>query len=1445
MKLLKRSPGVVSELLRQGLNRHQVRLQRQLLRKLEASFNAWKASEGITFSEDRGVFSEDSWPAAEHLCTFLLRTLTEAHTHLQGMRRDHSEFAHYVSKMLDDGKRRQIILDYARRLGATSKELSGDAQAFSRWFGVDAVTDRFRRVHGQAELEIRFVLERLGALARHYIENLPADQRPPTWQRLALEKAVPLFMEDAADPRVRVAAFHCLSIVIQALPSKSQGHVLSKGTFQLVMRVAQKKDEDVWIQCAALELLQTLSPHSLNAVLGRRFQYPGAGDDIFVRRRAATLIARYSRQSDVEELLQAVLDDQSPFVRQGLAMAIPHLKDDLVAGVLPRLAQEDPTPQVRGAAIVATLDLLGHPTLHTSILELLGQVLAREADEFVLRVAMHTATDGALRLRREAPNLVSRWCETLERQLDELHVSATSLVTRRRAAQAREKLWCLRTPPAAQLRDRLAGVLVGLPSGRSRRISPSLFDDCTDTDTGRVLAVMAQDDFGLEIRRGWLGTRIFRDDTFRLRLWRVLYELRRPSPDKRQGFPHTIGRVRFGDLRAPSVLLAELAETKVPGEPLFMEEEGGWRPYLPLVDDALSSLNRFGKKNPVSVFSSEGITELHPPASLWRRLRAHLTLSFRFAHYARLRNWTKASGRRPESYLQALSDLGFTLRLQAYGSDQGDGGRVDPAVSRFFPALTPVALSLPSISQIWERFTAYFPSVYENTIFQLAVFMILLSLFVVGKHLYLTVAIRRARNAIPWSFGGWGTRGKSGTERLKAGLVHALGYGFVAKTTGCEAMFIYGQPFGKAREMFLFRPYDKATIWEQASLLRLAERLAASCFLWECMALSPRYVRILQNDWMQDELATITNTYPDHEDIQGPAGVNLPRVMGEFVPRHGTLFTTEDQMLPILAEEARARETTLIDVGWMKAGLLTSDVLARFPHQEHPSNVSLVLTLAGELGIQEDFALKAMADHVIPDLGVLKTYPPATMRSRSLEFSNGMSANERYGCLSNWRRLKLADHDLETQPNIWITTVVNNRADRVPRSQVFAHILVADISADRHYLIGANLEGLHGYIQAAWDRHESTLTLFPAGAENGPEDVLADLARRARMPTSHELVRARLRIMLEPEVTADELESLLRLSGNPKALHESLPELVRTRLGTAVLAQLETDLAAVEKYRGLLERLSNGETDDLDRELRALMREWFFTKLVILEDYHMSGDRIIERICDDTPPHFYNRIVGLQNIKGTGLDFAYRWQAWDACYSAGQRLLSDNDTTAKAGLQELAAFQDYGLVCEEFVRDTVEKAKRKRFAQAEGAQAELDAILDKMERQVSGLRDGEQSSVGNHSVVGRFLPVLESLLDAKDAVRRRKRANQLYADLISERISLERASLELRKLTKRQKGGWLVRRWESLKAPFSSQIVAFPRRRPAVSLPDRESARPGQEPRTDSDETVRHDGEAA
>ena len=58
-------------------------------------------------------------------------------------------------------------------------------------------------------------------------------------------------------------------------------------------------------------------------------------------------------------------------------------------------------------------------------------------------------------------------------------------------------------------------------------------------------------------------------------------------------------------------------------------------------------------------------------------------------------------------------------------------------------------------------------------------------------------------------------------------------------------------------------------------------------------------------------------------------------------------------------------------------------------------------------------------------------------------------------------------------------------------------------------------------------------------------------------------------------------------------------------------------------------------------------------------------------------------------------------------------------------------------------------------------------------------------------MLDRIAGLIEGVLDAGDAVRRRKAADRITRDLIAERISPDRAAAELQALIGRQKGGWL------------------------------------------------------
>ena len=672
------------------------------------------------------------------------------------------------------------------------------------------------------------------------------------------------------------------------------------------------------------------------------------------------------------------------------------------------------------------------------------------------------------------------------------------------------------------------------------------------------------------------------------------------------------------------------------------------------------------------------------------------------------------------------------------------------------------------------RVREYVTTVYANDLFELAIFLALVSLWFFGRHVALGWYARRLRRSLALVLGGWGTRGKSGTERLKAGLMNAVGPSIVSKTTGCEAMFLMGAPFGGLTEMFLFRPYDKATIWEQFNLMRTSRGLKARVFLWECMGLNPSYVRVLQRDWMQDDIATITNTYPDHEDVQGPAGRNIPEVMCEFIPERSRLLTTEEEMLPILEEGAAARETSMRTVGWKEAGLLHKDLLARFPYEEHPYNIALVNAMGDELGLPQDFCIREQADRVVADLGVLKTYPRARVDGRTLEFVMGMSANERFGAMGNWTRMEFDLHDIARDPGVFVSTIVNNRADRVPRSRVFARMLVRDIAADRHVLIGSNVDGLLGFIEEEWDAYVATLTLFDA--DKDPADRLAQLARRQRIALDQASLDGLLAAMLGPDADIGSDASAGIEYGDAIARHH----------------QAMSDFT--RRYTALAQKLDKGDRVALDTEMRELLTEAFMVKLLPVHDVHTKGEQIIRLIAETTPPGLTNRIMGMQNIKGTGLDWVYRWQAWEQVHTACQRLRSGDPGEIEQGYRTLAGFHEFGVLAKQEMREAVAAARRSLATVPGLTETQLDALEARCAEQIASQHKGGDTEL-RATRLGKIrddvLARIEGFVDPSDAVRRRRKSERIYKALIAEQISSQRAAAELKELTARQKGGWL------------------------------------------------------
>lgn len=1260
-------------------------------------------------------------PAAAAIATWV----QERFARISELGRMEAEFEQRFQAAVDEEERGRAILDLARTLGASGRQLVGDARALDRYFDRDAVVERVRRRLGHEERAAVFGLDRLGSEGSTALASGEAEE--------AVEQA----WTYVRDPRLREAGFRCVRRALEHAPESK----LEERFLWQVQRAALQSSETVWTQNEALTILVLASPPSAVEALRRRLSEPGSGDDIFVRRHAVRLTATYPRLAEARaELLALAASDPSAAVRQSVAGELWRCGADAVEAHARQLAR-DADPKVRAML------LLSCPRIGPAGPDLLAAALRDEDDAFVLRTALHTTTEWAWASDpAEAAMLADRFGPPI---LD-LRSRHFKRKVRALATAAAERLWCAGDVEARALAQRIGEAVAQVPEGRTI-VVPGLADEvATDAErVGRVLAVLAQEDFGLELLdKG----RLRRGELIAFRSWRALYEWRHPSSDKRQAFRHWIGRVWRGRTIAPSAIMAELAPTKVPGEPLFQPEDGDWRPWLPLPDMILSAIDSGGT---VSIVTAEGVTELDPPRSFGHRLSARLRLTRRFADLAALRNWTESSGRPPSGYADAVRGLGVAVRLRPHPDRE-----LDPQVARFFSFAPGALLAVPAL---WDQALVYFSSLYANTLAQLTLFLVLAGGWFFINHWLRNRHMRRARAALPLVVGGWGTRGKSGTERLKAAVFSALGHPLISKTTGNEAMFLHSAPFGEVREMFLFRPYDKATIWEQLNLAVLAHKLGAKIFLWECMGLTPAYVKVLQRHWTRDDIATITNTYPDHEDVQGPAGRNIPEVMTNFIPENSSLITSEEQMRPILVQAARELGTSFASVGWLEAGLIPDEFLARFPYEEHPYNIALVTAMAAELGIAADVAVKEMADRVVQDIGALKVYPEAPVRGRRLEFVLGNSANERFGALGNWTRLGFDRHDPVKEPDLWITTVVNNRADRVPRSRVFASILVKDISADRHVLIGSNLEGLQGFIAEAWAELAPSLTLSPPdrpGAD--PLQELEALAKRFRVVHRQDQLAAMVEAM--------------RSSGRPDE--------------DGIAAHAEVWRSQLAEYQKLeFEVRERGATPELDARLRDQLWRWFQQKIVVVENYHATGEEIVRLLAQMTPPGFRNRIMGMQNIKGTGLDFVYRWHAWETVHRACLDATSGDPARQQRGLQVLAAFREYGVLSEETVRGALERIRSMGAASGEIAESQLNLIESQLQEQLTKLDKSTDSGGGGGG--GKWVDWLEAFLDAGDAVRRRKKADRIYRELAAERISSDRAVAELKALTSRQKGGWL------------------------------------------------------
>jgi poly-gamma-glutamate synthase PgsB/CapB len=1354
--------------------------------------------------------SEHDQPTLEHRCVSLIRISESCLSEALRIEAESSNLLIGYQQALDETERQEILRKCLFNFPNSHKSRERDLKAVNRWLDAEAIRERYSTLASQCIDEVLVCHDCVGHILRH------AQQGSVLSRNILRTGIVATILAQANESQrsvIRRSALSILEALTRLVDPNFRSHVLGVKSIQQVIRWARGDGATRWVQAAALSLLALITDNErLTNVLEHILTHQFENDSMVVRAACIRLLPTLNT-TERERITARAMIDPSEHVRQELARTLVNLPNFRCARVLCRLILQDRIPRVRGVALSVLVQRASHDSrFHSLTLRVLSRSLSPNQPALVIRIAIDSIRKLVISIPNERIFLLSS-------QLCELVASSTVPPTvSEHAAAALRLLDVEAQKELAILAQKLRTHLDLLDEGESCTVQI----ETPIYAVARALRIAARGDHAVALTPIKNNSfRLTRGEPRKLRLWRLWHEFRTPMPDKRKGYVHSKARAPYGPFVVPPIGMAEVTPTRVPGERVLHGRVGGWGVFLPRIDDLLTAIL---KHSPVFLVTSFGTIVVQRPSSLRRRFKAWLWLTHNYAKASLVRESSLEAHESAEqlAFERLIHSLGFQVHLEDRDCEihlpQSNGAlansavcRIDsPLISRYLSRLSPLSSWFFIPPDLLQQFFVHALSPTANDPFHLALVVWVILFFYVVRAAAIMQSIVTARNAIPLRIGGWGTRGKSGSERLKAALFHALRYDVVVKTTGCEAMFIHAQRDLPAQEIFIYRPYDKATIWEQRNMLNVAQRLKAQVFLWECMALQPRFVETLIHEWMKDPVTTLTNAYPDHEDIQGPGGEDVARVIGRFSPAGGVTFTTEEQMLPLLKDAAKKKGAKLVPVELFESDLLPQDLLDRLPYQEHPRNVALILALAEHFEIDREVALVEIADYVVLDLGVLKTYPEASYRGRRLAFSNGMSANERAGFMSNWTRLAFDRHDVDENADTVTVAVVNNRADRVARSRVFAQILVDDASLTSIVLINGNLGGLLSFITEALDRKLTQLRI----TGDGPKERVLERAREhlkwLKVPMRRDAVSDCLQRMLAVlNIDPERVEQILTSTTINNALNEANAVELENAFETLIPIEngapssaLRNDVKThilqlchrVTRARQVLNDIQNnlsGPDEVIDNLFRKAYRELFLDRIHILWNSGATGDQVIDFMTNTVPPGVLVRIMGCQNIKGTGLDFVYRWLSIDRVRTALLRLDSHPNLRQET-LAWLGSYNDFGLLDASDALSTLVDIRNRKDPSWASLEHLLYGVVTRLEQLVLE-KQAKLHAVGKADLFSRVAGFFEALIDHLDSASRSKKAAQVMDDLFAARVGHGKAALLLRDITGRQKGGWLAK----------------------------------------------------
>ena len=159
------------------------------------------------------------------------------------------------------------------------------------------------------------------------------------------------------------------------------------------------------------------------------------------------------------------------------------------------------------------------------------------------------------------------------------------------------------------------------------------------------------------------------------------------------------------------------------------------------------------------------------------------------------------------------------------------------------------------------------------------------------------------------------------------------------------------------------------------------------------------------------------------------------------------------------------------------------------------------------------------------------------------------------------------------------------------------------------------------------------------------------------------------------------------------------------------------------------------------------------------------------------------------------------------CHDACNAAHNDDPNVALRGLQALVGMPAIGQLAVNRVRQVIQHGRTSATMRRSDLQALLAQLESKLGDPGDDLPTANETESGSEPASSSggspaadniaewnkwLLDTSEEFLDVNDSLRRRDTADAIYRDLTTGRISRQRAVAELRKINKRQKGGWLT-----------------------------------------------------